>query len=65
LEELKSFDPLTDSLVFGDKPTKIRVLRPFSFSLKGQDFEVTPGQTEIPEYAAVYLMCRGVANYGY
>jgi DNA primase small subunit len=64
-EELKSFDPLSDSLVFSDKPTKVRILRPFSFSLKGQDFEVAEGQTEIPEYAAVYLMCRGVANYGY
>jgi len=65
LEELKAFNPLSDSVVFSDKPTKVRILRPFSFSLKGQDFEVTEGQMEIPEYAAVYLMCRGVANYGY
>jgi DNA primase small subunit len=65
LERLPSYEPLTDSLAFGDKPTKVRVQRPFSFTLNRQDFSVVEGNMELPEYAAVYLMCRGVANYGY
>ena len=65
LEQLPDYNPLTDSLAFGEKPTKIRITRPFSFSLNGQDFTTVEGPTELPEYAAVYLMCRGVANYGY
>ena len=64
-EQLPDYNPLTDALAFGDRMTKVRVSRPFSFLLNGQDFSVTDGNTELPEYAAVYLMCRGVANYGY
>ncbi|MDR0768047.1 MAG: DNA primase catalytic subunit PriS [Methanosarcinales archaeon] len=65
LEQLPSYEPLTDSLAFDDKPTKVRVQRPFSFMLNRQEFSVDVGNMELPEYAAVYLMCRGVANYGY
>ncbi|WNY26788.1 DNA primase catalytic subunit PriS [Methanolapillus ohkumae] len=64
LSRLPDYEPLTDSLAFGDKMTKVRILRPFSFELKGQNFSVEEGPAELPEYAAVYLMCRGVANYG-
>ncbi|WNY25201.1 DNA primase catalytic subunit PriS [Methanolapillus millepedarum] len=64
LSHLSDYDPLTDALAFGDKLTKVRILRPFSFELKGQEFSVDVGPAELPEYAAVYLMCRGVANYG-
>ncbi|MCL2863373.1 MAG: DNA primase catalytic subunit PriS [Methanimicrococcus sp.] len=65
LEQLPNYNPLTDALAFGGQMTKVRITRPFSFLLNGQDFAVTEGNTELPEYAAVYLMCRGVANYGY
>lgn len=65
LDRLPDYNPLTDSLAFGGQMTKVRINRPFSFLLNGQDFSVTEGNTELPEYAAVYLMCRGVANYGY
>lgn len=64
-DQLPGYDPLTDSLAFDAKPTKVRIQRPFSFLLNGQEFSVTEGKEELPEYAAVYLMCRGVANYGY
>jgi DNA primase, eukaryotic-type, small subunit, putative len=65
LDKLPEYEPLTDALAFDDKPTKVRVTRPFSFLLNGQEFSVSEGKDELPEYAAVYLMCRGVANYGY
>lgn len=65
LDQLPEYNPLTDSLAFDGKPTKVRIQRPFSFLLNGQEFSVVEGKEELPEYAAVYLMCRGVANYGY
>lgn len=65
LDQLPAYNPLTDSLAFDGKPTKVRIQRPFSFLLNGQEFSVVEGKEELPEYAAVYLMCRGVANYGY
>lgn len=65
LSELEMFDPLNDAVIFGNRPVKITVSKPFSVQLKGKDLRVEEGIQEIPEYAAVYLICRGVAEYGY
>ncbi|MDI9394218.1 MAG: DNA primase catalytic subunit PriS [Euryarchaeota archaeon] len=63
--ELEKFDPLNDAVVFSDKPVKITVSKPFSVDLKGKDLKIEEGIQEVPEYAAVYLICRGVAEHGY
>jgi DNA primase small subunit len=65
LSELENFDPLNDAVVFGERPVKVTVSKPFSVQLKGKDLKVEEGLQEVPEYAAVYLICRGVAEYGY
>ncbi|AKB73735.1 DNA primase small subunit [Methanosarcina lacustris Z-7289] len=65
LSELERFDPLNDAVIFSDKPTKITVSKPFSIQLKGKDLRIEEGIQEVPEYAAVYLICRGVAEYGH
>jgi DNA primase small subunit len=65
LSELEKFEPLEDAVVFGDRPVKITALKPFSVQLKGKDLRIEEGIQEVPEYAAVYLMCRGVAEYGH
>ena len=65
LSELENFDPLNDAIVFGERTVKITVLKPFSVQLKGKDLRVEEGIQEVPEYAAIYLICRGVAEYGY
>jgi len=65
LSELEKFDPLNDAIVFGERPVKISVSKPFSIQLKGKDLRVIEGTQEVPEYAAIYLICRGVAEYGY
>lgn len=64
VSHLPDFDPLTEAVAFSDRPTAITVSRPFSFEIGGNEYDVTEGPAELPEYAAVYLMCRGVANYG-
>ena len=65
LSELGKFDPLNDAIVFGERPVKITVSKPFSVQMKGKDLRIEEGIQEVPEYAAVYLICRGVAEYGY
>lgn len=65
LSELEEFNPLNDAVVFGERPVKITVSKPFSVQLKGKDLRIEEGIQEVPEYAAVYLICRGVAEYGY
>jgi DNA primase small subunit len=65
LSELEKFDPLNDAVIFGERPVKLTVSKPFSVQLKGKDLRVEEGIQELPEYAAVYLICRGVAEYGY
>lgn len=64
IDELENFEPLNDAVVFGDKSVKIKVIKPFAVQMKGKDLMVEEGMQEVPEYAAVYLMCRGVAEYG-
>ncbi|MEZ5335968.1 MAG: DNA primase catalytic subunit PriS [Methanolobus sp.] len=64
IDELETFEPLNDAVVFGDKSVKIKVIKPFAVQMKGKDLMVEEGIQEVPEYAAVYLMCRGVAEYG-
>lgn len=65
LSELERFDPLEDAVVFGERLVKITVSKPFSVQMKGKDLRIEEGIQEVPEYAAVYLICRGVAEYGY
>jgi DNA primase small subunit len=65
LSELEKFDPLNDAVIFGERPVKVTVSKPFSVQLKGRDLRVEEGKQEVPEYAAIYLICRGVAEYGF
>ncbi|AEH60291.1 DNA primase, small subunit [Methanosalsum zhilinae DSM 4017] len=62
--ELDTFDPLTDAVVFGNESVEINVKRPYSLNMKGKEFCVEEGIYNLPEYAAIHLICRGVAEYG-
>jgi DNA primase small subunit len=64
IDELEKFEPLRDAVVFGEKSVRLKVIKPFAVQMKGKDIEVEQGEQELPEYAAVHLMCRGVAEYG-
>jgi DNA primase small subunit len=65
---LPEFEPLNDAVVFGENEIKIEVISPLKpqnsvVEMKGKSFTVTEGINTLPEYAAVYLMCRGAAEY--
>jgi len=64
ISELETFEPLNDAVVFGDEPVPLKVIKSFAVQMKGSEFTVEEGTQEVPEYAAVYLMCRGAAEYG-
>ncbi len=68
LSGLTKFEPLNDAVVFSEKETKIDVLKPLKpqnsmVEMKGKSFTVTEGINTLPEYAAMYLMCRGAAEH--
>ncbi|MFA4935821.1 MAG: hypothetical protein WC568_08305, partial [Candidatus Methanoperedens sp.] len=68
LAEFEKFEPLNDAVVFSEKEIKVEVLPPLKpqnskVEMKGKSFTVTEGINTLPEYAAMYLMCRGAAEY--
>jgi DNA primase small subunit len=68
LSEFQDFDPLNDAVVFSEKMIEIDVISPIKpqfskIEMKGKSFTVSEGKNSLPEYAAIYLMCRGAAEY--
>ena len=63
VDELHRFEPLLDAVVFGDNEIKINVTRATTVEMMDEQFEVEEGANVLPEYAAIYLMCKGAAEY--
>ena len=64
--QLTDFDPLQMALPdeYSDDPVKITMRRPASLDMKGERFTLD-GETEVPEFAAVFLIGRKMADFGY
>ncbi|HKZ47858.1 MAG TPA: DNA primase small subunit PriS [Thermoplasmata archaeon] len=62
--ELDAFDPLRDAVpaVYGDAAVRVSLEKPLEIRLRDETFNLSPGLTEVPEYAAVFLAARGVAR---
>jgi DNA primase small subunit len=60
--DLYSFDPFVDACLLGDDKISLRVKTPVKLKLKGSSFNISNESAEIPAYAAVYLMCKGLAE---
>lgn len=61
VDNLDKFDPFRDAVVFYNPPMKIKVTRDIGeFMLKDQTFEplVHGQEASLPEYAALYLICK-------
>ena len=70
LNKLDEFNPLKDAIAFGDEQVKIRVrgIRKGEISWAMSEVEKIPRKGDrisVPEYLAVFMMCRGMALYGY
>ena len=64
-EELTDFDPMTMAIPkeYSDDPVRITMKRDYDFNMKGQHFKLS-GITEVPEYAAVFLIGKKLADIG-
>lgn len=58
-----SFDALGECVVFSDQPVKVFVESAPRFSLRAESFgPFDRTETELPEFAAVFLLCRSAAK---
>ena len=62
LDNLKNFDPLRDAVAFSANPVKIKIKKPTKIKLGGEKFALVEGETEVPEFAAVFFVARGAAE---
>jgi DNA primase small subunit len=62
--DLESFDPLDESCLLGDNEVKVntKVRSQINFKLKGQSFRIKENNLKLPLFAAVYLVCKGLAE---
>ena len=65
-EQLTDFDPLQMAVpdVYSDDPVKITMRKPADLDMKGEHFSLK-GETEVPEFAAVFLIGRKMADFGF
>jgi DNA primase small subunit len=60
--DLYSFDPFVDACFLGDSNVSIKVKTPVKLKLRKNTFNISKESVELPAYAAVYLMCKGLAE---
>jgi DNA primase small subunit len=63
-EKLDSFDPFIDAVprAFGDAIVKLVAEKPVKVKIKGEEFSLGEGENDVPEFAAVHLVCRRLAR---
>jgi len=65
-DELDDFDPLLDALPesYSSEPVTVNVKKGTEIRINGEMFNLDVGVTEVPEYAAVFLVGRRIADIG-
>lgn len=65
-DELDDFDPLSDALpdTYTSEPVKVNVKKRTDIRINGEMFDLDVGVTEVPEYAAPFLVGRRIADIG-
>jgi DNA primase small subunit len=60
--DLDSFDPFVDACMIGDSKASVRIKTPVKLKLKNKSFNISKESAELPAFAAVYLICKGLAE---
>jgi DNA primase small subunit len=61
--DLELFDPSIDACLLGDKEVPVETKASIKLKLKHQSFNIKKKiMTRLPLYAAVYLICKGLAD---
>jgi DNA primase small subunit len=62
-DNIEKFNPYTEACLIDDDPVEILANLPTEFRLKDRKFGPYTGEkVSIPRYAAVYMICKGIAN---
>ena len=61
-DDLDSFDPFRDACLLGYAKVRVKMKTQVKFRLKGEHFSLSKESAELPAYAAVYLICKGLAD---
>ncbi len=62
LDSLDDFDPLIDAVVFSDDLVKVEMQDKSKIKLNSEEFRLSKGEQEIPEFLAVFLVARRMAT---
>lgn len=62
VDQLDSFDPLIDAVVFGERKISVDCAFNLSMPILGNTYTLTTGQNTVPEALGVFLCCRGIAE---
>jgi DNA primase small subunit len=60
--DLDSFDPFSQACFYDKSKVEITCFAPVSLVFKGKRYAVNEGKNHVPEYVAVYLISKGLAN---
>jgi len=62
--ELDEFDPLRDAFpsFLSDASVRVEISEAQDITLRGERFVLEKGETEVPEFAALFLACRRMAS---
>ena len=62
-ENIEKFNPYAEACLIDDKPVEISANSPIDFKLKNRKFgPYTNEKVSVPKYAAVYMLCKGIAS---
>ena len=62
-ENIEKFSPYSEACLIGDNQVEIVGKCPIEFRLKNRKFgPYTNERISVPKYAAVYMICKGIAN---
>ena len=61
VEDLDAFNPYEEAVVLPDDPVTVTAYCP-KFALGGRDIGPCAGEATVPTYAAVWLICKGLAH---
>jgi DNA primase small subunit len=65
-DDLDDFDPFVSAVpdAFGEEEVGVSCEKPVDVRLRGRPFSLDQGRNEVPEFVAVYLLCRKLATLG-
>lgn len=62
-KNIEEFDPFTDAVLLGEEKVEVIANCPVSIKLKNKKFGPYANErVSVPKYAAVYMICKGLAN---